>query len=244
MALATSDGEIETPERVLVVVAHPDDVDFGFAGTVATLTAAGSDVSYCLVTSGDAGGFDDLVGRQEMPLLREAEQREAAERVGVTDVHFLRFGDGRVEATLELRAAISRVIRQVRPKVVATQSPERTWDSVYRDHPDHLATGEATMRAVYPDARNPYAHEHLRRDEGLEAHVVEEVWVMGQQPARFVDITDAFDAKVEALRAHATQTAHMDDLEDRLRSWGAAQADAAGLPAGRLAESHRAVDTR
>ncbi len=244
MPLATSDGEIDVPERMLVVVAHPDDIDFGFAGTVATLTAAGCEVSYCLVTSGDAGGFDDDVPREEMPLIREAEQREAAKCVGVTDVHFLHFCDGRVEPDLELRKAIARVIRQVRPTVVACQSPERGWDSVYRSHPDHLAAGEATLRAVYPDARNPYAFPELRDEEGLEAHTVPEVWVMGLAPARYLDVTDAFEMKIEALRAHTSQTGHMEDLEDRIRDWMTRTAQDAGFPDGRLAESHRTLDTR
>jgi LmbE family N-acetylglucosaminyl deacetylase len=239
----TSDGEIDVPGRLLVVVAHPDDIVFGFAGTVATLTDAGTEVSYCLVTSGDAGGFDDGIPREEMPLMREAEQREAAKRVGVTDLHFLRFPDGRVQPDLELRKAIARVIRQVRPDVVACQSPERGWDSIYRSHPDHIATGEATMCAVYPDARNPYAYPELREEEGLEAHSVPEVWVMGLEPARYIDVTDAFDVKLDALRAHVSQTGHMDDLEGRIREWMTGSAERAGFPEGRLAESHRPVNT-
>ncbi|MEM8903595.1 MAG: PIG-L deacetylase family protein [Actinomycetota bacterium] len=243
MPLVTSDGEIDVPGSLLVVVAHPDDIDFGFAGTVATLTAAGCRVSYCLVTSGDAGGFDDGIPREEMPLMREAEQREAAKRVGVSDLHFLRFPDGRVEPSLELRKAISRVIRQVRPDVVACQSPERGWDSVYRSHPDHLATGEATIRAVYPDARNPYAFPELREEEGLEAHTVPEVWVLGLGPARYIDVTESFGAKVEALRAHVSQTGHMEDLDGRIREWMTNTAADAGFPEGRLAEAHRRIDT-
>lgn len=244
MPLVTSDGEIDAPGRLLVVVAHPDDIDFGFAGTVATLTAAGTEVSYCLVTSGDAGGYDDGIPREEMPLMREAEQREAAKRVGVTDLHFLRFPDGRVQADLELRKAISRVIRQVRPDVVATQNPERRWDSMYGSHPDHMETAEATMCAVYPDARNPYAFPELREEEHLEAHSVSEVWVMGLEPVRAIDVTDAVDVKLEALRAHVSQTAHMDDLDERIRGWMSSIAERAGMPEGRLAEGHRVVDTR
>lgn len=238
----TSDGEIEAPGRLLVVVAHPDDIDFGFSGTVATLTAAGTEVSYCLVTSGDAGGYDDDLPREQMPIMREAEQTEAAKQVGVTDLHFLRFADGRVEPNLDLRREIARIIRIVQPDVVATQSPHRTLDSVYRNHPDHLNTGEATFCAVYPDSRNPYAFPELR-EQGFEAHTVPEMWVFGGTPVRAVDITDVFDKKVAALTAHVSQTAHMEDLEGRMREWGVANAEQVGWTDGRLAEIHTVFTT-
>ena len=147
-------------ERILIVTAHPDDVDFGSAGSVATWTDKGIDVAYCICTSGDAGGFDDTP-RHEMGPLREAEQRAAAAAVGVTDVRFLGYPDGRLTPSLDLRRDISRVIRQVRPQRVLTSSPERFWDRIGASHPDHMTVGEATLRAVYPDARNPFAHPEL-----------------------------------------------------------------------------------
>ena len=150
----------DAPRRVLVVVAHPDDIDFGMAGTIATLTDAGADVTYCLVTSGEAGPPEDM-DRDELRRLRESEQIAAAKVVGVEDVRFLRYPDGRVEATIALRRDLSRVIRDVRPDVVMSQSGDRVWDRVYFSHPDHLAVGEATACAVYPDARNPWAHTEL-----------------------------------------------------------------------------------
>jgi LmbE family N-acetylglucosaminyl deacetylase len=140
-----------------VVTAHPDDVDFGAAGTVATLTDAGVHVTYCLVTDGDAGGTDRSMSRHDMAMLRRREQTDAAAQVGVTDLVFLGHGDGRVQPTLQLRADISAVIRRVRPRVVLSQSPERNLDRIYASHPDHLAAAEATLCAVYPDARNPFA---------------------------------------------------------------------------------------
>jgi LmbE family N-acetylglucosaminyl deacetylase len=233
------------PETVLVVVAHPDDIDFGTAGTVAALTAAGSTVHYALATSGEAGPPEDA-DRIELKALREQEQRSAAAAVGVEEVRFLGFPDGHVVADLALRRAISRVIRQVRPQLVISKSPERRWDRIYASHPDHLAAGEAAIAAVYPDARNPFAHLELAA-EGLEAWSVPEVWVMGGTatgPDRFVDITDVFDRKLAALRAHASQTAHMDGLEEMLRGWLGERARAAGLPEGRLAEAFRVVTTR
>ena len=163
-------------ERVLVVTAHPDDVDFGAAGTVAALTDAGVEVTYCLVTDGQAGGFDHSIPRKEMASIRREEQTKAAAEVGVTDLRFLGFMDGTVEVTMELRHDISLVIRQVRPQVVITQSPMRNLSSTYGSHPDHTATGEATMCAVYPDARNPFAFPGLPCAE-LEDWKVQEVWI-------------------------------------------------------------------
>jgi LmbE family N-acetylglucosaminyl deacetylase len=236
------------PERVraLVVVAHPDDLDFGAGGTIASWTAAGVDVSYCVITDGDAGGFDPDVPRSEIGGIRQAEQRAAAAELGVDDVTFLGYPDGRLAVSIELRRDVSRVIRQKRPHRVLAQSPERSWDRVYASHPDHLAAGEAAMCAVYPDARNPFAHLELAA-EGLEAWTVEQVWVMGGAGGvadHVVDVTDVFPRKLAALRAHVSQTEHMDDLEDRLRSWGERNARTGALPEGRLAEAFRVLDTR
>jgi LmbE family N-acetylglucosaminyl deacetylase len=226
-----------------VVTAHPDDVDFGVAGSVARWTDAGVDVAYCIVTDGDAGGFDRDVPRHVMAETRRAEQTAAAKVVGVTELHFLGHPDGRVEATLELRRDIARVIRRVRPQRVVTQSPERNYERIYASHPDHLATGEATLCAVYPDARNPFAHPELL-DEGLDAWTVDEVWLMASRaPDRFVDITEAFDRKLEALHCHVSQHPDPGALAELLRSWGATVATAAGSPEGRLAEGFLHIAT-
>ena len=230
------------PRRALVVVAHPDDIDFGMAGTVATLTEAGATVAYCLVTSGEAGAPDDM-DRQDVRQLRETEQTAAAAAVGVTDLRFLRLPDGRLEPNLALRRDISRVIRQFRPDLVITQSGMRTYDSVYRNHPDHLAVGEATACAVYPDARNPWAHTELLAEE-LEPHTVERMWVGGGEANRFVDITDVFDRKLAALRSHTSQVSGFSDLEGLLRDWAVSNATAGGLPPGRLAEAFCEIDCR
>lgn len=232
-------------ERVLVVTAHPDDVDFGAAGTVASWTKSGVDVAYCICTSGDAGGFDDTP-RQRMRVLREEEQRAAASAVGVSDVTFLGYPDGRLTVSIELRRDISREIRRHRPDRVLTQSPEIFWQRIVASHPDHRAVGEATLAAVYPDARNPYAHPELLEDEGLEAWAVPELWLMASPLERinhFVDVTDTFDAKVAALRAHRSQTGHLDGLEDMLREWLGMVAQRGGLPDGRLAEAFQVIDT-
>ena len=232
-------------QRTLVVAAHPDDVDFGCAGTIATWTDAGLEVSYCIATNGDAGGFDPAVPRSAIAGIRQDEQRKAAAAVGVTDVEFLGYPDGQLVVSIALRRDITRAIRRARPERVVVQSPQRDLRNLYGSHPDHQAAGEAALCAIYPDARNPYAHPELLA-EGLEAHTVREVWVasFNDRADRYVDITDTFHRKIAALRAHASQTAHMTNLEERIRSWGALQAKAAGLPDGRLAEGYLVLDTR
>jgi LmbE family N-acetylglucosaminyl deacetylase len=228
--------------RALVVVAHPDDVDFGSAGTVATLTSAGVDVAYCIATSGDAGGDDSTLSKEERAEIREAEQTAAAKEVGVSTLTFLRWPDGQVEPSLLLRREISRAIRSHRPDLVITQSPERNYERIYASHPDHLATGEATLRAVYPDARNPHAFPELLR-EGFEPHAVPEVWISSATPNLVVDITDNFDRKVAALRRHVSQIGNGDGLEERLREWTRKTAKDSDLGKGRLAEAYRRIST-
>lgn len=228
--------------RALAVVAHPDDVDFASAGTIARLTDAGVQVTYLLVTAGDAGGFDAAVPRTQIPAIRQAEQRAAAAEVGVCDVRFLTYPDGAVVAGPGLVRDITRVIRQVTPQLVLGQSPERNYARPPASHPDHRAVGAATLDAVYPAARNPFAFPELLADEQLAAWTVPELWLAGHpQLDHYVDVTDTFERKVAALRAHVSQTAHLSDLPGLLRRWLAANAQAAGLPAGRLAEGYLRV---
>jgi LmbE family N-acetylglucosaminyl deacetylase len=229
--------------RVLVVTAHPDDVDFGAAGSVAAYVKAGAEVAYCIVTDGDAGGSDPGVTRQDMAALRREEQRAAAAEVGVGDVTFLGYPDGRLVPSIELRRDISREIRRVRPDRLVCQSPERNWDRIVASHPDHLAAGEAAVCAVYPDARNPFAHPELL-DEGLEPYAVPEVWLMASPHSdRAIEITDTFDQKLRALRRHKSQVGDGEFLDGLLRGWFGPQAVAAGLPEGSYAELFRAVAT-
>ena len=233
------DSEIE---RILVVTAHPDDVDFGAAGTIATWTKAGFEVTYAIVTNGDAGGSDHDVARSDIPAIRQAEQRDAAACVGVSDVRFLGYVDGGLTVSHDLRRDISRVIRQVRPQRLLCQSPERNWKRLQGSHPDHLAAGEAAIQAVYPDARNPFAHMSLLNDEGLAAWTVPEVWVMASDRSdHYVDITEVFDTKISALRSHVSQIADPVALEKNVRGWAGRNAEAAGLAPGRLAEAFMVV---
>lgn len=225
-------------ERALVVAAHPDDADFGSAGTLAGWVDAGIAVTLLLCTRGDQGGFDDTP-RAEMPLLREREQRAASAELGVTDVRFLDgHSDGWLEPGWELQHQIVRVLRQVRPQRVLCQSPQRILQRLQASHPDHLAAGEATVRAVYPASENRFAWPELL-EEGLEPWKVTELWLMAHpETPHVVDITDRFDRKVAALRAHASQTAHLGEgLEQMLRGWNEGNAARSGLAPGRLAET-------
>jgi LmbE family N-acetylglucosaminyl deacetylase len=229
--------------RVLVVAAHPDDIDFGAAGTVAAFTEAGLDVAYCIATDGDAGGDDRAVSRSDMAEVRRQEQRAAADVLGVRDLTFLGYPDGKVAPTLELRRDLSRVIRRYRPQRVVAPSPERWWERIQASHPDHLAVGEAAVCAVYPDARNPFAHPELLA-EGLEPHTVDELWLMASPRASVVvDVTATFDRKLQALRCHESQISGAEALDARLRQWAGAVAIEAGLPDGALGEAFQRVAT-
>lgn len=227
-----------------MITAHPDDVDFGVAGSVAVWTDAGATVSYCVVTDGDAGGFDPAVPRDQIPTIRRSEQEAAAAKVGVHDVIWLGYPDGRVEASLDLRRDLARVIRQVRPQRVVAPSPERMWDLLFASHPDHLAVGEAAVSAVYPDSRNPFSFPELAL-AGLEAHVVGELWLMATGRAdTFVDVTATFDRKVAALREHVSQETDRDgQLEERMRRFLGDNARRAGWAEGRLAEAFFRIAT-
>jgi LmbE family N-acetylglucosaminyl deacetylase len=230
--------------RILVIAAHPDDVDFGAAGTIARWTEAGIEVTYCVVTDGDAGGSDPSVSRGDMATLRRAEQTAAAKQVGVHDVRFLGYADGQVEATIGLRRDLARMIRQVRPDRVVCQSPERNYARAGTSHPDHRAVGSAALDAVYPDARNQFAFPELLADEGLRPWAAREVWIAGSPtPNHYVDVTETFGRKVAALRAHESQVGGREGLEDMLRGWLARNAGQGGLPPGRLAEGFQVLDT-
>ncbi|WP_035303728.1 PIG-L deacetylase family protein [Actinokineospora inagensis] len=235
----------EDVRRALVVCAHPDDVDFGAAGTVASWTAAGIEVTYCLATRGEASG-DGSRPRAEVGAIRQGEQLHAADTLGVGEVVFLDHPDGAVEPSLALRRDLARVIRRVRPDRVLTWSPEINWDHVPTAHPDHRAVGTATFAAVYPDARNPNAFPELLADEHLAPWTVAELW-LADGPSLLrnhaVDTTEFFDLRMAALRCHVSQVGDKPDLVDRLRGHFADTAARYGLPRGRLAEEFQVVAT-
>ncbi|MGH3624444.1 MAG: PIG-L deacetylase family protein [Sciscionella sp.] len=230
-------------ERVLVVAAHPDDIDFGAAGTVAAWTKAGIDVTYCVCTSGGASAVHGMA-REDVPAYREAEQLAAANEVGVTDVRFLRYQDGALAPSIELRGDITRIIRSVCPDRVLAWSPEINWDHPVTSHPDHRASGEAALAAVFPAAGNPYAHPGLLEVEGLDAWTVRELWIADGPPwlrNHAVDITHTFENKLAALRAHRSQTGHTSGLEAGLRQHFQGRARQHGMPQDRIAEDFQVV---
>ncbi len=197
----------------MLVVAHPDDSEFSSAGTVARLKDAGKRVVVIQVTSGDRGSSDPAADPAEVARTRESELLEAANRLGMDEVVFLRCPDGSLVPDLELREKIVRMIRTYRPDVIITHDPFRP----YALHPDHRAVGMATTDAVYPTARDPlYFPEHLQ--EGLEPHKTAEIWFFGpEHPDKVIDITQTFDRKINALLAHVSQIGSGDELESRMR---------------------------
>lgn len=208
---AARDGRADAARRALVVVAHPDDAEFLCAGTVAKLCRTGWEVYYCLVTSGDKGTKDPEMTPQRLAEIREEEQREACRILGVRDVFFLRYPDGFVRNDETLRGAIVRLIRRLRPHTVIT------WDGFWRgfNHSDHRAVGIATYDAVFPASRDPFYYPEHIIEEGLTWHRVGELLLAGSdEPDYFVDISDYFDLKIEALLAHRSQVARDQSREE------------------------------
>jgi LmbE family N-acetylglucosaminyl deacetylase len=237
---------VEAPvERVLVVIAHPDDAEFWAAGAIAHWADAGTIVTYCVLTDGENGSHDPDVPREQIPAARREEQRKAAELLNVSSVHFLGLGEGGIDpASRELHEQLVRMIRHVRPQRIVTWSPERNWARFRSCHPDHLATGEAALRAVYPDAGNRLALPSLYEREGLDGWTVTQAWLLNSPHAnRYVDITDTFPRKTAAVAAHHSQVGNRDDLAGDLRARAAAIAVDGGLAPGRLAEAFQVVVT-
>jgi LmbE family N-acetylglucosaminyl deacetylase len=244
MVLLLSDRDVE---RVLMIIAHPDDAEFWAGGTIAQWTDEGIQVTYCVLTDGSGGGFDPGVPRPEIPHIRRAEQQQAAKLLGVSEVRFFGLGEqSLLDDRRELHENLVRVIRQVRPQRVVTWSPEWNWKRFRSSHPDHLATGALALTAIYPDAGNPFALAHLREEEGLEPWTVREAWLINSpewEVNHYVDITETFDRKVAAVRAHTSQIRDPESLPTRLRERIAQNTAAAGLTASRLAEAFQVVAT-
>lgn len=236
--------EVEQPKVVLAIGAHPDDIDFGAGGTIAKWISEGAEVHYVLATTGQSGGYDASIPRSDIPGMRQFEQRAAGDVYGVSSIEFLDFMDGSVAVTAELRKGIARAIRRVKPDTVISQSPVRNFDRIGASHPDHLATGEAALQAVYPDARNPFAFPELL-EEGYEAHSVSQVFLMASAEVNFyVDITATIDKKVAAIREHKSQLKDPDPVEAMVRSWAANYASRFAGAEGLLVEGFRYVNTR
>jgi LmbE family N-acetylglucosaminyl deacetylase len=210
--------------RCLCVSAHPDDIDFGAAGTVARWVDEGWDVRYVVVTSGQKGGWESAMDPKTYGELREAEQRAAAAEVGVTDVTFLRWMDSEVVDSLDLRRAISREFRRHRPHRLVTMIPDPLPTDMFVNHPDHRVVGQATLDVTMTGGTTASIFPELI-DEGLPPwRELEQSWLMGPavKPVA-VDVTATMDRKLAALRCHKSQTGDRDIetfLRTRLREAG------------------------
>src|SRR5688500_2176803 len=233
------DDQLPTPERVLVVAAHPDDIEFGAAGTVARWVEEGARVRYLLVTRGDKGSDDPATDVDALTVLREREQRAAAAAIGVEQVDFLDEPDGQVEPSLRLREQLTRAIRGFRPEVVMTHDPTVLFvNNEWVNHPDHRAVGQVAVDAVFPTARDPLNFpEHVR--DGLEAWKVAELFLWSTNEAnQLVDIGATMERKVDALRQHASQFRSFEEIA----RWVRRRSEELGERAGyRAAEGFRRV---
>lgn len=210
-----------TPKSAMVIMAHPDDIEFSCAGTVARWAKEGAAVVYVLCTSGDVGIDEPGMTREQAARIREAEQQAAAEVVGVKKVIFLREPDGMLENTMALRKRLVREIRRFKPEVVITGDPTIVWArDDYINHPDHRAAAGAALDAIFPASGQPHLFEELA-DEGVTAHKVRKVYASSwDQSDTFVNIGDTIDLKIEALKKHASQMGDWDP-EPRIREWSA-----------------------
>ncbi len=214
----------QTTKNILVIVAHPDDIEFGNGGAVARWTSEGHHVTYCIVTNGAAGSNKPGEDLTQLVETRRREQTEAAACVGVTDVRFLGYQDGALEPTMALRRDLTRLIREVKADRVLLMDPttiliEDERDGDYINHPDHRASGEAALYAVFPSAETrPIFPELL--DEGYEPHHVEEVWMMiATKPNRYVDVSQFIEQKIAALLCHKSQVDER--VVPMVRGWSA-----------------------
>ncbi len=212
------DGE-EAGGRAMVVVAHADDAEWGCSGTVAKWCAQGWEVVYVLCTDGSKGTDDPELTGEELVKIRQREQLDASEVLGLHQVVFLGYEDAMLQPSIELRRDIAREIRRYRPDILVCLSPLRELNGDgYIGHPDHLASGEAALAAVFPSARDRLTFPELL-EEGLEPHKVAEVWIMDQDNAdQYVDVTDYMDTAIAALRAHGSQVGE-EDVAKHMRNW-------------------------
>ena len=212
------------PKSAMAIVAHPDDIEFTCAGTMARWAKAGASITYVLCTSGDVGIDEPGMTREKATQIREAEAREAARIAGVQSIVFLREPDGLLSPTLELRKKLVREIRKARPEVILCGDPTVVWGGDdYINHPDHRAAATAALDAAFPAAGQPTLFEELDA-EGLKAHKVRKVYVSRWESSNtYVNIEETIDIKVAALRAHKSQMKDWDP-EQSIKEWAARSA--------------------
>lgn len=210
----------DSHQKILIVLAHPDDPEFFCGATTARWVRAGHTVSYCVITCGDKGTKDLTLTAQELCSIRQGEQRAAAAVLGVSDVRFLGYPDGYLVPDLKLRKEITRVIRTVKPDIMVTCDPQTLFTLTGGlNHADHRAAGQAALDAVFPAARDHLNFPELWLEEKLEPHIVREVWVSGTlAPDVTLDVTDTWEIKLQALYEHKSQIGDPVKFTERLRN--------------------------
>lgn len=217
-------------DRVMVIVAHPDDAEFTVAGTMARWAREGKEIFLVLCTDGSRGSNDPECTPDELVAIRQAETAAAAALLGVKEVVNLCYEDGTLQPTLALRRDLTRVIRRYRPDIVICSDPTRRYHGDgYLNHPDHRAAGDAALDAVFPSAGTRYIFPELLI-EGLEPHDVKELYLHGADtPNTWIDITETIDLKIEALKKHASQVGDFEELDKWIRDWAAENGRAQGI---------------
>lgn len=228
-------------KRGMVVVAHPDDAEWGCSGTVAKWCMDGMEVVYVICTDGSKGTDDPNISPQKLTEMRKEEQRNACQVLGVKEVVFLEYEDSMLEPTLELRKDIVRQIRKHRPDVLIAPQPVRYLEgSGYIGHPDHIAAGEATLAAVYPAARDRYTFPELIEEERLEPHKVKELLIPSRRQAadKWIDVTESLDTAIEALKQHKSQV-DPKDADKSMRRWRGETGESNGVKYAEAFKSFR-----
>jgi LmbE family N-acetylglucosaminyl deacetylase len=211
--------EWPVPQRILVLLAHPDDPEFFCGATLTRWAKAGHEIIYWLMTCGDKGTKNRDIQSETLCHVRQEEQKAAAQVIGAKEVHFLGYPDGYLVPDLQLRKEITRIIRQVRPDIIVTCDPTALYVGDTRlNHPDHRAAGQAVLDAVFPAARDHLNFVELWRDENLEPHITREVWVsVTNQPNVTLDVTEFWENKIQALKEHKSQIGDPTSFEERMR---------------------------
>lgn len=208
---------MEERAKIMVIVAHPDDPEFGCGGSVARWAAEGKEITYVVCTNGNKGSSDPAMTAERLAAIREKEQQTAAAVLGVTRVIFLGYPDGELEDTREFRGRLVRLLRQHRPDLVITHDPHRR----YIQHRDHRIAGTVALDAVFPFCRDLLHYpEHIA--EGLQPHIVADIYLTGSEsPNVWVDTVDTVDKKIAALRCHESQIKDPDGMAERVRQMAA-----------------------
>lgn len=214
-------GVWDSPKKILVILAHPDDPDFFCGATLAFWAQAGHQIHYCLLTGGDKGTDDPQASAEALVATRHVEQAAAGEVIGIQAIRWVNLPDGYIQPTLELRREITRIIRQEKPDILVTCDPQNWYPHAGYglNHPDHRYAGQVVLDALFPAAGNYHFFPELYRDEGLAPHMPKEAWIsLTSQPNVTMDVTACWETKIRAIQEHKSQVGDLAKLEERMRS--------------------------